>query len=170
MPDRPPAPGYHVPMPDSSLLTEDVRALAGVEHRLEPVRVTLRSVRRALEVYFGAPQPASYADGDPVPGYAIAAFESDGESERPDIPRLLPNSLLISNDWQFERPLRLGEEFVRVYSVTNIAERFGGRFGYSIDFRSEIRYIDARGETVARSGSTMTQYDARATREAGDAS
>ncbi len=157
-------------MPDASLLSDDVRALAGVEHRLEPVRVTLRSVRRALEVYFGAPQPANYAAGDPVPGYAIAAFESDGESERPDIPRLLPNSLLISNDWQFERPLRLGEEFARVYAITNIAERFGGRFGYSIDFRSEIRYIDSGGAIAARSGSTMTQYDAQSARDHGDAS
>ena len=157
-------------MPDASLLTEDVRALAGVEHRLEPVRITLRSVRRALEVYFGAPQPANYADGDPVPGYAIAAFESDGESERPDLPRLLPNSLLISNDWQFDRPLRLGEEFARVYAITNIAERFGGRFGYSIDFRSEIRYVDADGNVAARSGSTMTMYDARSVRGGEDAS
>jgi len=157
-------------MPDTSLLTDDIRALAGVEHRLEPVRVTLRSVRRALEVYFGAPQPVTFADGDRVPGYAIAAFESDGESERPDIPRLLPNSLLISNDWQFERPLRLGEEFTRVYAITNIAERFGGRFGYSIDFRSEIRYIDADGAITARSGSTMTQYDAQSARGGGDAS
>lgn len=156
-------------MPETSLLTDDVRALIGIEHPLEPARVTLRSVRRSMEVYFGAPQPADYAEGDPVPGYAIAGLDSDGDSGRPELPRLLPNSLLISNDWHFERPLRLGEAFSRVYVVTNISERFGGRFGYSIDVRSETRFIDAAGEVAARSGSTLTQYDAAAARASEEA-
>ena len=157
-------------MPDASLLTDDVRALIGVTHPLEPVRVTLRAVRRATEVYLGHPGDAPYADGDPVPGYAIAGLDADSESERPQPPKLLPNSLLISNDWQFERPLRLGEEFQRVYSVTNISERFGGRFGYSIDFRSEVQFADPEGNVIARSGSTMTQYDASDARDREDAS
>lgn len=155
-------------MPESSLLTDDIRALVGVEHPLEPARVTLRSVRHAMEAYFGRPMPAPFTDGERVPGYAIAGLDSEGDSERPEIPRLLPNSLLISNDWYFERPLCLGEEFARVYTITNISERFGGRFGYSIDFRSEVRLIDPAGSVVARSGSTMTQYDAKSVRSEGE--
>jgi len=157
-------------MPDASLLTDDVRALVGITYPLPPVRVTIRAVHRAMEVYLGARRDTVFADGDPVPGFTLAALDAESEDTRPEVPRLMPNSLLISNDWQFERPLRLGEELNRVYALTNASERFGGRFGYSLDFRSEVQFLDATGAIVARSGSTMTQYDASEARDRGDAS
>lgn len=157
-------------MPDASLLTDDVRALIGVPHPIPPVTVTVRAVHRAMEVYLGDRRDIPLVEGSPVPGFTLAALDPEVEESRPDVPRLMPNSLLISNDWHFERPLLLGEAFTRVYAITNVSERFGGRFGYSIDFRTEVQFLDPSGAIVARSGSTMTQYNAADARDRGDAS
>jgi hypothetical protein len=145
-------------MPEASLLTDEIRALIGQRTELLPVQVTIRAVRRALDVYLGQLE-ASFQEGDDVPGYVLAALDS--ESEPPALPVLLPNSLLISNEWEFERPLRLGEQLNVAYRIVDISERFGGRFGYSLDFRSEEEFSDASGAVVARSGRSMMQYDAR---------
>lgn len=145
-------------MPDESLLTDEVRALIGAPVEMGAVKVTLRGVRRALDVYLGDHGGAQYVDGDVVPGYVIAALDS--ESSAAPMPALMPQSLLISNEWSFERPMRLGEQYSATHRIVDISERFGGKFGYSLDFRSEVEFRDADGAVVARSASTMTQYDA----------
>ncbi|MGE0599399.1 MAG: hypothetical protein AB7J35_06850 [Dehalococcoidia bacterium] len=144
-------------MPDQSLLTDEVRALIGSETVSGSVEVTLRGWRHAVEVYTGRVPDETPAPGDPVSGYAIAGLETDYEAT--ELPPLLPNSILIANQWEFERPLRMGEKLQASYRLVDINERFGGRFGYSIDFRAEVVYRDADGNIVARSGRTMTQYD-----------
>jgi len=60
-------------VPDESLLTDALRALIGVATPLEPVTVTRRGLRRALEV-FGVEGRRDYAEGEEVPGYALAAL------------------------------------------------------------------------------------------------
>ena len=153
-------------MPEESLMTDDVRALIGQAHPLMNVQVTRRAYQRALDVYlerhdYGPP------DGADVPGYVIEALDS--ETEPPSIPSLLPQSLLISNEWQFERPLRMGEELEMTYRIVDISERFGGRFGYSIDFRSEVALSEpGDGPVVARSVRTMTQFSAADARDGGE--
>ncbi len=147
-------------MPEESLLTDEVRALAGREVPLGRVRVTPRAYRRAHEVYVGGLPARVPAEGEQVPGYVITALESEAEQEAPAFPALLPDSLLIANEWRFERPLRMGEELAVIHRVTGVRERFGGRFGYSIDILSEVCFIDAEGRLVAASGRTMTQYAA----------
>ena len=149
--------GYIRFVPDESLLTDEVRALIGRRTELSPVRVTLRDVKRATEVYYGAPGP-DFAEGDVVPGYVIAVL--DPETDPPELPRLLPQSLLISNEWSFERYPRLGETLYLTSVVSNISERFGGRFGYSLDFRSTVEFRDSNGALVATSSNGMMQYDA----------
>jgi hypothetical protein len=144
-------------VPEQSLLTDDVRALVGQETPLGTVEVTPRSWRHAVEVYTGVEPKEAPAAGEPVSGYAIAALETDYELT--ELPVLLPNSILISNQWEFERPLRMGETLHASYHLVDINERFGGRFGYSIDFRADVVYRDSAGNVVARSGRTMTQYD-----------
>ena len=144
-------------MPDQSLLTDEVRAMVGTETPSGTVEVTLRGWRHAVEVYTGVPPTHTPKPGEPVSGYAIAALETDYEAT--ELPNLLPNSILIANQWEFERPLRMGETLQAFYRLVDVNERFGGRFGYSIDFRAEVVYRDAAGEVVARSGRTMTQYD-----------
>jgi hypothetical protein len=152
-------------VPDESLLTPEVRALEGVSTAMEPVQVTARAVQRAMDVYLGHHDGAPTEPGAVVPGYVLAALDS--ESEPPPLPSLLPNSLLISNEWSFERPLRLGEQLSVAYRITSISERFGGRFGYSIDVRTEDEFSDATGAVVARSARSMMQYDASQARDAG---
>jgi hypothetical protein len=144
-------------MPEESLLTDEVRTLIGRESASGSVEVTVRGWRHAVEVYTGRVPENTPADGDPVSGYAIAGLETDYDAT--ELPNLMPNSILISNQWEFERPLRMGETLQASYRLVDISERFGGRFGYSIDFRAEVIYRDANGHVVARSGRTMTQYD-----------
>jgi hypothetical protein len=146
-------------------LTDDIRDLVGRAMPMLPVEVTLRAVQRAMDVYLGHHDGAPTELGAPVPGYVLAALDS--ESEPPPLPNVLPNSLLISNEWSFERPLRLGEKLDVAYRITGISERFGGRFGYSIDFRTEDEFLDATGAVIARSARNMMQYDASAARDEG---
>ncbi len=152
-------------MPDESLLTDEISALVGLATPMLPVEVTPRAVQRAMDVYLGHHDGAPTAPGSSVPGYVLAALDS--ESEPPPLPNLLPNSLLISNEWSFERPLRLGEKLDVAYRITGISERFGGRFGYSIDFRTEDEFVDSTGAVVARSARSMMQYDASQARAEG---
>lgn len=152
-------------MPEQSLLTDEIRALQGPATVMLPVEVTPRAVQRAMDVYLGHHEDAPDEPGSPVPGYVLAALDS--ESEPPALPTLLPNSLLISNEWSFERPLRLGEKLDVAYRITGISERFGGRFGYSIDFRTEDEFTDSSGAVVARSARNMMQYDASEARDEG---
>jgi hypothetical protein len=149
-------------VPDQSLLTDDVRALIGVPRDMGVVQITPRVFGRALDVYLGS-HPEPPPDGTPVPGYVIEALDPDVDAPQP--PSLMPNSLLISNEWQFERQLRMGETLKVASRLVDVSERFGGRFGYSIDFRSEVEYSDATGAVVARTVRTMTQYSAADARE-----
>ena len=151
------SPGRLRYVPDQSLLTGEVRSLIGSETPLGTVDVTPRAWRHAVECYTGVEPKDTPAMGESIAGYAIAALETDYELTT--LPPLLPNSILISNQWEFERPLRMGETLHASYHLVDINERFGGRFGYSIDFRADVVYRDAEGNVVARSGRTMTQYD-----------
>ena len=147
-------------------MTDEVRALIGRAHALMNVQVTRRAYQRALDVYLGA-HDFGPPEGADVPGYVIESLDS--ETEPPSLPALLPQSLLISNEWQFERPLRMGEDLEMTYRIVDISERFGGRFGYSIDFRSEVGLSElGAGPVVARSVRTMTQYSAADARDAGE--
>ena len=91
---------YPSPVPDESLLTPEVRALIGRTTPMGTVEITLRAVRRSLEVYVGAAEAeqrtTNLAPGDAVPGYVIEALGSDFnvESDGNGLPSVLPNSLL----------------------------------------------------------------------------
>lgn len=130
------------------------------------VDVTAKAWRHAVEVYTGKVPTETPANGEPISGYAIAALETDYELT--ELPPLMPNSILIANQWEFERPLRMGETLHASYRLMDISERFGGRFGYSLDYRAEVVYRDAAGAIVARSGRTMTQYSAAEARDRND--
>ncbi|HXU25547.1 MAG TPA: hypothetical protein VN697_16105 [Tepidiformaceae bacterium] len=160
-------------MPDESLLTAEIRALIGRTTPMGTVEITLRAVRRSLEVYLGAAEAErrtrDLVPGDPVAGYVIEALGSDFnvESDGNGLPSVLPNSLLISNEWQFERALRLGEHLTVASRLADISERFGGKFGYSLDFRTEVQFAAPDGEVVARNARSMMQYNAAGNEGAG---
>lgn len=151
-------------MPEESLLTPELRAQIGKSTLASPVHVTAQAVHRAMDVFYGHHR-RDFAPGDPVPGVVIAALVPD--SEPLDLPSPLPNGILISDEWQFERPLRLGEELTAQNTIADITERFGGQFGYSIYTRYDMVLRDSSGEVVAHSGRTMMNYDAKGARGGG---
>jgi hypothetical protein len=143
---------------DASLLTDELKSLIGRGGDPVEVLVTPTAVRRAREVFEGAPGGALSA-GDAVEGFVIAGLEtSSGQPRTPDV---MPNSVLISNEWEFQRPLRVGDRLSARARLADISERFGGQFGYSLYFRTEVELTDAEGATVARTATTLMQYDAR---------
>ncbi len=148
-------------MVEESLITPEVRALIGQSSDPVRVRVTRRGTERAAEVYFGEPVPIHAAPGEEVPGFAIAALEFDPEPGAAGFPALMPNTVLISNEWLFERPLRMDEELLAVRRLADVSERFGGQFGYSLNIRQETQFTDALGVVAARTVTTMMQYDAK---------
>lgn len=153
-------------MVEESLLTPEVRALIGKEDSPVRVRVTRRGTERAAEVYFGRPVKIDAQPGEDVPGYAIAALESDPVPDSAaNFPSLMPNSVLVSNEWLFERPLRMDEELFAVRRLADVTERFGGQFGYALNVRTETVYRDDAGKTVASSAATLMQYDAKSARK-----
>lgn len=145
-------------MPEESLITPEVRALVGRESPAVPVRVTRRAVERTLELYQGA-HPGTLEPGKPVTSFVLVAL--DNEAEAIDVPQLLPDSLLISNEMEFDRQIVLGDDLMATWRVADISERFGGRFGYSVYVRTETVFRDPVGNPVARSARTMMHYDAR---------
>lgn len=143
-------------MPESSLLTAEIRALVGRATPSARAVVSPRAVQRAIETYTGVAGPLP-APGSVAPGYVMTALEPEPASF--DFPDLLPASLLISNEWQFERPLVVGEELTLTTRLADVSERLGGRFGYSIQVRTDVEVAAAGGVIVARSVRTLLQYD-----------
>jgi N-terminal half of MaoC dehydratase len=145
-----------------SLLTDDVRAMIGKAGAPIAVVVDVKAVRHSQETFLGAVGVIPPA-GERVPGYALAALGAD--TEMLGVPDLLPNSLLVSNEWSFERPILMGEALTAQARVADIAERFGGRFGYGVHVRTEVDFRDAEGALVAQSSTTLMYYDASDSRE-----
>lgn len=152
-------------MPDASLLTEALRGLVGRETALGSAIVTPRAFKRAVEVFTGSPPAVIPPEGAPVPGYVLAALETD--SEPPGLPPIMPNTLVTADEWSFDRDLRMGELLQASFLIVDMKERFGGRFGYSIDVRSESVFRAPGGAAVARNTRTMTYYSAADGSEAG---
>ena len=152
-------------MTEESLLTEELRGLIGKTTTPGLGRITRKGVARATEVYYGKPL-TGLNDGDIVPGVALAAIETEAEGFQ--TPNVMPNSVLVSNEWEFLRPLRMGEELSAQTRLADISERFGGRFGYSLYFRTDVEFRDSTGELVARSSNTLMQYDAKNARSGGE--
>ena len=153
-------------MPDESLLTDEVRALVGLATESVEVEVASRHVRRAMDLFLGR-MDRSFAAGERVPGYVLVALVS--EAEGVDLPQVMPDSILISNEMQFERPLLMGERLVLRSRIADISERFGGRFGYSLYFRTETEAFEPGGTSVARTAQTMMYYDATSATGEGEA-
>ncbi len=146
-------------MPEQSLLTEDVRALIGRTSEATEVEVSRNAVRRAMDLYLGHHERELVA-GRPVPGFVLAALQTDGDPL--PLPDVMPNSLLVSNEMSFERQLLLGERLTVQSRIADVSERFGGKFGYSLYFRTDNEFRDASGALVAKTAQTMMYYDASA--------
>ena len=143
-------------MADHSLLTEELRAHIGRAADARHATVTIEQVHRSMGVY-GGDVSRPFADGDIVPGYVLMGLVSDGEGLRVPVP--LPKSLLVSNEFTVERPIRLGEKLVAQSRVADINERLGGQFGHGIYVRTDMEFHDPDGSLVGRTSSTLMHYD-----------
>lgn len=139
------------------LLTDELRVYIGRTGPVVTVYVSAGVVERACDVFRGTREGLALERGAPVPGFVLAALESD--VPRVDVPDPLPKSLLVSNEWHFERPLRLGEALRAQARVADITERLGGRFGQALYVRTEVEFSDDSGALVARSSMTLMHYD-----------
>jgi hypothetical protein len=140
-----------------SLLTDELRGFIGRSGPVVTVYVSAGAVQRAADVFRGTREGLRLEPGAPVPGFVLAALESD--VPRIDLPDPLPKSLLVSNEWHFERPLRLGEALRAQARVADITERLGGRFGQALYVRTEVEFRDDADALVARSSMTLMHYD-----------
>ena len=152
-------------MPEESLITPAIQALIGVHTPRGRVRINRQLVSRAMETMQdgGLPLPA---EGEVVPGYVLLA--GGGGDEPSGSPSFFATTLMVSSEWRFERPLRMGDEFEVTSGLASVSERLGGRFGHAVYLRNEVHYRDAAGNLAAVTAMTMMQYDARNAPGAGD--
>lgn len=138
-------------MEDRSLITDEVRSYVGRTTELRPVTVSPEAVARAAEVC------GTEVDGDRAPGFVLMSLVPEGQALR--IPLSLPTSILISNEFALERPLRVGEQLQARSRIADVSERLGGQFGHGVYVRSDVEFFDLDGVLVGRSASTLMYYD-----------
>ncbi|MCC7364090.1 MAG: hypothetical protein IT303_06930 [Dehalococcoidia bacterium] len=151
-------------MPEASLLTPEIRALIGTGNEPVAVTITPAAVRRSMRAVFGEIATPTFAPGEEVPGYVLIALQPEGD-ELP-MPDLMPDKLEVSNEIDIVRPLRMGETLQVRSRIGHIAERLGGRFGYSLLIRMDVEFSEPGGAVVARFSFTAMQYDASAALDA----
>lgn len=143
-------------MAEHSLLSDELRAHIGRSNEPRTAVVTIEAVHRAMGVY-GGDVTRPFNQGDVVPGYVVVGLVSDGEGFRIPVP--LPKSLLVSNEFAIERPIRLGETIVAQSRVADISERLGGQFGHGIYVRTDMEFRDPQGTLIGRTSNTLMHYD-----------
>lgn len=138
-----------------SLITDEHRATIGVKS--EPFIVTVREAdAHRLRDLFQDDDPR-YADGTGIaPPYVIATLAN---AVRRETPNVLPSGLMTQQEWKFSRPFRIGEELTAISQVSDMRDRLGGRYGYSILLTTTTDYFDAGGNHVAAVMLTITQFD-----------
>ena len=151
-----------MPEVEQSLITDAHRAQIGVKSEAAIVRVREEDARRMRDS-LGDSDPR-YADGTGVaPPYVLAMFGGrpggPGARGGRGMPSILPGGLLTQQEWRFTRPFRIDEDLTAITQVTDIRERLGGRYGYSVLVTSETDYFGADGEHVAAVMTTITQFD-----------
>jgi hypothetical protein len=139
-------------MADQSLITDEVRSHIGRTTELRPVVVTIEAIARAAGVYSGdVPQEGI------APGFVLMNLSPEGQSLQ--LPKLMPASLLVSNEFSLERPLQVGEELQARSRIADISERLGGQFGHALYVRTDVEFFDGGGALVGRAANTMMHYD-----------
>ena len=59
----------------------------------------------------------------------------------------------------------IGEELSAISQVTDLRDRLGGRYGYSVLMTTSTDYFDSEGGHVAAVMLTITQFDPNSTRK-----
>jgi hydroxyacyl-ACP dehydratase HTD2-like protein with hotdog domain len=150
---------------EASLITDEVRALIGASSEPVSVQLSRHHVAKALFAVSGSRDNVPQ-DGEIAPVCAFGSIE--GEGNRLDTPTLMPKFMIVSNDWSFERPMRVGETYTCARRIVDISERLGGRFGYAIYIRTDNEFRDAEGNLVAYATTNVMQYDPANERDRGE--
>ncbi len=66
---------------------------------------------------------------------------------------------MTQQEWKFSRPFRIDEQLTAVSQVSDIRDRLGGRYGYSVLLTTTTDYYDLNGGHVAAVMLTITQFD-----------
>lgn len=144
-----------------SLITDEHRAMVGVKSEPQTVVAKEKDARRMREL-IGDTDPR-WAEGTGIaPPYIIATF-GGGRPSR-NTPFVLPGGLLTQQEWKFTRLIRIGETLTAISQVSDIRERLGGRYGYSVLMTTTTDYFDAGGNHVAAQLTTITQFDPKRAR------
>jgi hypothetical protein len=139
-----------------SLITDEHRAIIGVKSEPQTVVAREEDARRMREI-IGDTDPR-WAEGTGIaPPYIIATF-GGGRPSR-SMPFILPGGLLTQQEWKFTRPIRIGETLQAISQVSDIRDRLGGRYGYSVLMTTTTDYYDTDGKHVAAQLTTITQFD-----------
>ncbi len=139
-----------------SLITDEHRAIIGVKSDPQTVVAKEEDARRMRDL-IGDTDPR-WAEGTGIaPPYIIATF-GGGRPSR-NMPFILPSGLLTQQEWKFTRLIRIGETLTAVSQVSDIRERLGGRYGYSVLMTTTTDYHDGEGKHVAAQLTTITQFD-----------
>ena len=144
-----------------SLITDEHRALIGVKSEPSTVTVDESTAHRLRDLL--EDKDPRYADGTGIaPPYVISSL---GTGVRRDSPNILPSGLMTQQEWKFTRPFRIGETLTTVSQLSDIRDRLGGRYGYSILQTTTTDYFDAEGKHVAAVLLTITQFDPAGARD-----
>ena len=141
-------------MADESLITAALRARIGVPGPGRRVTLTPDLVHRVRETLADGP----VEERDDVPPAALFVLES--AAGLPPLEGLPPHTLVTGDEWEWRRPLRLGETLETVYRLLDAAERFGGRLGHALFLRHEWAFHDAAGEPAAFARRSIAHYAA----------
>lgn len=144
-----------------SRITDEHRAFIGKKAEPRAIVIDEADARRMRDV-LGDDDPR-YADSTGIaPPYVIALVDPARTGIGPSI---LPGRLLTGHEWTFLRPFRAGEPLTAVAQVTDIRDRLGGRYGYSVLVTTRVDFFDSDGNLVAASTAIGTQFDPKGRRD-----
>jgi acyl dehydratase len=124
------------------------------------------AVRRYLQAMGEPFEPYLAADGSGELGFAPPLFlqalgrqplgtpppREDGlggtmESNEPDLP--LRRAVVAGGEWEFNRPVRIGERITVQMRIANIERKTGRQSGEMYLLTKEMQFLDAAGDPVA---------------------
>lgn len=145
----------------TSKITDEHREAIGVKS--EPITITVKEedAKRMRDI-LGDTDPR-WADGTGMaPPYVIASF---GGGRPGRAVQIMPGALLTQQEWKFSRPIKIGETLQATTQVSDIRDRIGGRYGYTVLVTNSTDYVDAEGNHVASTLVTLSQFDPAAAKD-----
>jgi peroxisomal enoyl-CoA hydratase 2 len=122
------------------------------------VREFARAIRDPNPVYFDPELAKKEAGGIPIPAtfLQVAAFWQDSESVPTanfDLRRILHGE----QEFEFFKPIFVGDVLTGIGRISDVFEREGGRGGKMTFMVTEIEYKNQKGEKVAVARSTLIE-------------